>query len=102
MEQNYKHRIQRLLKIIVEIKTEPNLTVGQLRRRLGVSKSQLYKDRATLAEIGFSFEYSRTDKKFVVTRDMTLPVENLTLSEQLSLVMALRHLSASGDHVLTY
>lgn len=59
-------------------------------------------DRAELAKIGLSFDYSRHKKMFVVTEDMTLPIENLIVSEQLSLVMAIRHLSASGEHILTY
>lgn len=102
MNEHYKNRVQRLLKIVVEVKTAPRQTVSALIQNLGISKSQFYKDKGLLAEIGFSFEYSRPLKRFVIIGDAALPVENLTLTEQLSLVMALRHLSAAGDHILTY
>jgi predicted DNA-binding transcriptional regulator YafY len=91
MEQPYKHRIQRLMQIIVEIKTEPTQDVRRLCEKLGISRSQFYKNRDMLAGMGLAFDYSRSRKRFVITEDITLPVENLTISEQLSLVMALRH-----------
>jgi len=102
MQPAYKHRIQRLMQIIVEVKTEPAQEIGCLLCKLGISKSQFYKDRKVLAGIGFCFDYSRSHRRFIITKDITLPVESLTISEQLSLVMALRHLSAAGDHILTY
>jgi predicted DNA-binding transcriptional regulator YafY len=94
--------MHRLLKIIVEVKTDPRQSVPELLEKLGISKSQYYKDRELLSEIGFEFDYSRSQQRFNITKDMTLPIENLTISEQLSLVLALRQLSASGDHILTY
>lgn len=95
-------KIQRLMTIIIEVKIDPRQRPAALIQKLGIGKSQFYKDKQTLSGMGFEFEYSRTKGRFVVIRDVTLPVENLTLSEQLSLVMALRHLSASGDYILTY
>ncbi len=102
MKSEYKNRMRRLLKIVVEIKTVPFQTVPELIEKLGVSKAQFYKDRGLLKEIGFQFEYVRSLGKFRVERDIALPVENLTISEQLSLIMALRQLSAAGDHILTF
>lgn len=90
------------MKIITEVKALPHRTVPQLLEELGISKSQFYKDRNVLAEMGFVFGYNRKLKKLVIHQDSTLPVGNLTLSERLALIMALRHLSASGDHTLTY
>lgn len=90
------------MKMIMEVRTSPHRTVPQLIREMGVSKSQFYKDKEILAEMGFVFGYDRRLKKLVVHQDTTLPIQNLTLSEQLALIMALRHLSASGDHTLTY
>ncbi|MDM8552442.1 type III-A CRISPR-associated RAMP protein Csm5 [Desulfobacterales bacterium HSG2] len=88
------------MKIILEVKTLPLRTVPQLVKELGISKSQFYKDRDILAEMGFVFGYDRKLKRLVIHQDSTLPVGNLTLSERLALIMALRHLSASGDHTL--
>lgn len=102
MMKPYKQRFHRLMRIVMEVKTDPRQKVSDLLKKLSISRSQFYKDRQVLSDIGFQFDYSRGLKKFVITQDITLPVENLTLSEQLSLVMALRHLSAAGDHILTY
>ncbi len=102
MKGEYKNRMRRLLNIIVEVKTAPFQTVPELVRKLGVSKTQFYKDRALLKEIGFQFEYMRGPGKFQIEKDIALPVENLTISEQLSLIMALRQLSAAGDHIITF
>ncbi len=90
------------MKIILEVKTSPHRTVPQMINDLGISKSQFYKDKDVLADLGFVFGYERKLKKLVLHKDSTLPVENLTLSERLALIMALRQLSASGDHTLTY
>ncbi len=102
MKTEYDKRILRLIRIMTEIRTVPRQTVADMLKKLGISKSQFYKDREMLAGLGFEFEYSRNHQKMVVTKDRILPVENLTFSEQMALVMALRHLSASGDHILTY
>ncbi len=90
------------MKIILEVKTLPRRTVPRLIDELGVSKSQYYKDKDTLAEMGFVFGYDRKLGKLVIHQDSTLPIGNLSLSEQLALIMALRHLSAAGDYTLTY
>ena len=95
-------RTYRLIKLIQEIKCSPRQTVGRLIHNLGISKAQLYKDRKALAELGFEFDYSRPLRRFVVTKDAFLPVEDLTLSERLSLVMAVRQLSAAGDYLLSF
>jgi len=92
----------RSLKIIQEIKTVPYQTVNQLLQMLCVSRAQFYKDKNDLSTLGFEFSYDRSKKRFVVTRDVYLPVEGLSLSERLFLMMAVRQLSASGDYILTY
>ena len=102
MKHSRYKRIERLLQIVIEIKTSPKQKLDQLWEKLGVSRSQFYKDKETLAELGFVFEYSRRQKQFIITQDAYLPVSNLTLSERLSLIMAFRQLSAAGDYVLTY
>lgn len=98
----YQKRIQRLLRIIIEVKTRPNQSVPQLIESLNISKAQFYKDRVLLNELGFKFMYDRSQQKMILTADPYMPVQELTLSERLSLIMAFRQLSAAGDHILTY
>jgi len=95
-------RTYRLIKLIQEIKCSPTQTVRRLIHNLGISKAQLYKDRKALEELGFEFRYSRPLSRFVVTKDAFLPIEDLSLSERLSLVMAVRQLSAAGDYLLSF
>ncbi len=97
-----RKKISRLLRLVLDIKTDPHQRPDALRTKLGIGKTQFYKDKKTLAAIGFEFDFNRRKNRWEVGRDATLPVENLTLSEQLSLVMALRQLSASGDHLLSF
>lgn len=92
----------RLIKLIQEVKCTPCQTVDSLRRRLAVSKAQFYKDRAALAGLGFEFSYDRARGCFVITRDAYLPIENLSISERLSLLMAVRQISAAGDYILSF
>ncbi len=95
-------KFHRIIKIIQEIKTVPYQTVDKLLIKLGVCRTQFYKDKTDLSMLGFEFSYDRSQKRFVITRDAYLPIEGLSLSERLSLMMAVRQLSASGDYILTY
>ena len=95
-------RSYRLIKIIQEIKTTPYQTISHLLKSLAISRAQFYKDRDALAQLGFEFHYDRGKGRFIITKDSYLPIENLTLSERISLLMAVRQLSASGDYLLTY
>jgi predicted DNA-binding transcriptional regulator YafY len=61
-----------------------------------------YKDRQALATLGFAFHYDRQQRGYVITHDRFLPVLNLSISEVLALIMAVRQLSSSGDYTLTY
>lgn len=95
-------KFSRLLKLIMEIKTDPHQQPKTLRDKLGIGKTQFYKDKKALAAVGFEFDFNRRKKRWEIGQDAMLPVENLNLSEQLALVMALRQLSAAGDHILAY
>ena len=55
-----------------------------------------------LAQVGFTFRYDRRQRQHVITQDRFLPVLQLTSSEVLALIMAVRQLSSSGDYTLTY
>lgn len=98
----YTRRIQRLLALINEIKTNPRQEPRRLCRALGVSRAMLYKDRQVLAQVGFTFRYDRGQRQHVITQDRFLPVLELTSSEVLALIMAVRQLSSTGDYTLTY
>jgi len=90
------------MKIIQEVKTEPRQTVPQMIQMLGISRSQYYKDKDILKNMGFDFTYSRSEKRFILIRDYYPPIEGLSLSERLSLIMAFRQLSATGEYLLTF
>src|SRR5437016_3200275 len=98
----YARRIQRLLALINEIKTNPHQEPRLLGRALGVSRAMLYKDRQVLAQVGFTFRYDRGQRQHVITHDRFLPVLQLTSSEVLALIMAVRQISSTGDYTLTY
>lgn len=84
------------------IKTYPRQTPEQLQISLGVSRSQFFEDKNALAEIGFVFNYDRRHKRYVIENDLKLPIPDLTGGEVLSLVMAVRQISAAGDHTLAF
>ena len=98
----YTRRIQRLLALINEIKTNPHQEPRLLCRALGVSRAMLYKDRQVLAQVGFTFRYDRRQRQHLITQDRFLPVLQLTSSEVLALIMAVRQISSTGDYTLTY
>ena len=92
-------RITRLLRIMREIRSNPHQELGSMLEHLGISKSQFYKDKAALAEQGFSFFYRKT-QGFVVEEDRLTPITGLSLSDRIVLMFALEHLNTSGDGLL--
>jgi predicted DNA-binding transcriptional regulator YafY len=98
----FQTRATRLLELIREIQTNPRQAPEQLQRSLGVSRSQFFEDKKALAQIGFVFEYDRQLGRYVIKNDISLPVADLTAVEALSLVMAVRQISAAGDHTLAF
>jgi predicted DNA-binding transcriptional regulator YafY len=97
-----QHRTTRLIKLICEIKSTPWQTPEQLWRSLGISRSQFFEDKKALARAGFVFDYDRKRERYVIKKDKYLPVYDLTALEVLSLVMAVRQISAAGDHTLAF
>ena len=95
-------RLQRLLWLVNTIKTNAGQLPEALYVSLGVSRAMFYKDRQALTELGFTFHYDRSQHGYVITQDRFLPVLNLSTSEVLALIMAVRQLSSSGDYTLTY
>src|SRR5215469_11904059 len=95
-------RATRLLELIREIKSNPWQKPAQLWNSLGVGRSQFFEDKKSLAQIGFVFDYDRKQGRYVIKKDKYLPVSDLTAVEVLSLVMAVRQISAAGDHTLAF
>lgn len=95
-------RLARLIELMRTLKDNPRQTPEQLWTVLGVSRSQFFADREALARIGFVFRYDRRRQRYVIANDLNLPVPDLTGSEVLSLVMAVRQISATGDHTLAF
>jgi predicted DNA-binding transcriptional regulator YafY len=102
MQQQYARRVQRLLALINEIKTNPRQTPAVLYAALGISRAMFYKDCKVLATLGFTFRYNRSQRQYVITQEQFLPMLNLSTSEVLALIMAVRQLSSSGDYTLMY
>jgi hypothetical protein len=63
----YTGRVQRLLALINEIKTNPYQTPEALYATLGISRAMFYKDRAVLTGLGFTFRYSRRECRHLIT-----------------------------------
>lgn len=101
MEYRYTNRLFRLIQLITEIKTNPRQRPESLYQALGVSKAMFFKDKRAMADLGFEFIYSRKDGEYKITGDGFLPALNLTTSELISLIMAVRQLSSTGDYILT-
>lgn len=101
MESRLK-KSHRLIRLVSDIKSSPYLTVEQLLVSHGISRAQFYKDKSALRELGFEFFWDRHRRRFSITRDAYFPIENLSLSERLSLLMAVRQLSAAGDYALSF
>ncbi|MFQ5691598.1 MAG: helix-turn-helix transcriptional regulator [Nitrospinota bacterium] len=93
-------RALRLIRLATEIKASPKTTPDALCRALGVSRSQFYKDRRALKQLGFEFRFSRKEGGFQVVQDIFLPAQDLTLTERFALVLAVRQFLTHGDYAL--
>jgi predicted DNA-binding transcriptional regulator YafY len=96
------NRLTRLLRLIRELQANPRQTPDQLWQTLGVSRSQFFDDKKALAKTGFVFDYNRSRGRYEIKNDISLPVADLSGVEALALVMAVRQISASGDHTLAF
>lgn len=98
--ENTEHkRTVRLLQIVQQVRNNPNQSITTLLSLLNISKSQFYKDRSSLAEIGFLFTY-RKASGFQILEDKLSPVTGLTFSDRIILMFALEYLSTTGDGLL--
>ncbi|MCS6805808.1 MAG: WYL domain-containing protein [Acidobacteriota bacterium] len=100
--QSKKDRFARLIRLAVEIKTNPQQRPEDLWRRLGVGRSQFFQDCRALNEIGLEFKYDRRERRYQIIKDLFIPVFDLTVTEAISLALMVRQLSATGDHTLAW
>ncbi len=100
--QQYARRLQRLLTLIHEIKTTPHQAPEALYTSLGISRAMFYKDCQVLKDLGLAFHYDRQQRRYIITQDRYLPVLDLSTSEMLALIMAVRQIASTGDYTLTY
>jgi predicted DNA-binding transcriptional regulator YafY len=99
---HYARRLQRLLTLINEIKTTPHQAPEALYTSLGISRAMFYKDCQVLKALGLAFHYDRQQRRYIITQDRYLPVLDLSTSEMLALIMAVRQMASTGDYTLTY
>ncbi len=92
-------RCLRLLKIMSEIRNEPGQPLRNVLEKFAISRSQFYKDKDALASYGFSFEY-RKAHGFRIIEDRLTPLNDLSLSDRVTLLFALEDLCASQDGIL--
>jgi predicted DNA-binding transcriptional regulator YafY len=88
--------------IINEIKTTPHQTPEALYTNLRISRAMFYKDCHVLKALGLAFHYDRQQRRYIITQDRYLPVLDLSTSEMLALIMAVRQIASTGDYTLTY
>lgn len=93
---NEEARISRLLRMVQEIRNEPRRSLQSILQYFDISRSQFYKDKKALADVGFRFEYRKTTG-FHILEDKLSPLTDLSLSDRLILMFALEHLSVSGE-----
>lgn len=55
-------RFARLIRLAVEIKTNPRQRPEDLWHRLGIGRSQFFEDCRALNEIGLEFKYDRRER----------------------------------------
>ena len=94
-----KNRTLRLLRIMQELRGNPGQSLESVLATFGIGRSQFYKDKDALASLGFCFEY-RTGMGFRIVEDRMTPLTDFSLSDRVTLLFALEHLSACGDGLM--
>lgn len=92
------HRLARLLRIIVEVRSHPKKTPARIAEELHVSLRHFYRDRNKLADMGFRFE--RINGRFTILHDPVVTITDLPLSEMLAMVLLVRQSFAAKDFML--
>lgn len=92
-------RVSRLLQIAQSIREDPYQPLKELVEKLGIGRSQFYKDKAALEQVGFRFHYSKT-RGFIIAEDKLTPITGLSVSDRIILMIALEQLCHGGDGML--
>jgi len=95
-------RLTRLLSISALVRRNPRLKMADVLRRLGISRSQFYRDREELLRLGFQFGRVGRAEGFSLNDDPVLPAVDMTLSELLSLSAATTALARAGEAEVAY
>ena len=82
-----------------ELRNNPRQSLEAVLAAFGIGRSQFYKDKDALASLGFRFEY-RTGMGFRIVEDRMTPLTDFSLSDRVTLLFALEHLSACGDGLM--
>ncbi len=90
-------RLARLMGIICDIKANPRRSPDEMCRRFDISRRQFYKDRDTLADMGFGFHYVRGKQGFILDKELTFNVSGLSLADLFALILAVRELTSLSD-----
>ncbi len=93
-------RLARLMGMICDIKAHPRRSPEEMCRHYKISRRQLYKDRDSLAAMGFTFHHSRKNGGFVLDKELTFSVGGMSLSGLFALVLAVRQLTRLSDFAL--
>lgn len=99
-EKSRETRLTRLMRLLQDIRLDPDQCLENLLARHNISRSQFYKDRESLAALGFQFEYHKK-RGFRIIEDKLSPITGLSLSDTITLLFALESLTASGDGLLS-
>ena len=89
-------RTLRLIRIMQELRSNPRQSFDSILKTFNISRSQFYNDRDALAAIGFKFSY-QTGSGFRILEDRMTPISDFSLSDRVTLLFALEHLSSCGD-----
>ena len=95
-------RLRRLLEISALVRRNPRLRMNDILERLGVSRSQFYRDRDELLRLGFHFGRRSRLQGFTLAQDPLLPPVEMAVSELLSLSAAVAALARAGHTETAY
>jgi predicted DNA-binding transcriptional regulator YafY len=93
-------RLRRLLDISALVRRNPRLKMAEVLSRLGISRSQFYRDREELQRLGLRF--GRRPRGFTLGRDLLLPPVEMAVSELLALCGAVSALARKGEAEAAY
>lgn len=93
-------RLARLMEIICIIKAHPRRDPDEMCARLEISRRQFYKDRDTLAGLGFNFHYSRKLAGFVLDKELVFNAGPMSIADLYAMIEAVTRLNGPEDFPL--